>query len=45
VIDLAAVIAAAGARLYPPNNGPVHFNEAGYRLVTDALAERLRSMN
>jgi hypothetical protein len=45
VIDLGPALAAAGPRLYPKADWPVHFTADGYRLIADAIAVRLRSGN
>jgi hypothetical protein len=44
MIDLDPVLAAAGSRLYPKANWPVHFNEDGYRVVADAIAAQLTAL-
>lgn len=44
MIDLNPVLAAAGPRLYPKANWPVHFNEDGYRVVAGAIAAQLAAL-
>jgi hypothetical protein len=44
MIDLDPVLAAAGPRLYPKSNWPVHFNEDGYRVVANAIAAHLTGL-